>query len=105
MDLVRSFLASRSGSALEKFAFGAVLVMLASLASASLLTRIASNGAHSAMARQQTQPDPRYVELGSLGPAVKSGPNFNNIDSTPTGTVALSTGHTIVLDPCTGKSK
>ena len=105
MDVVKSFLASRSGSALEKFAFGAVLVMLASLASASLLTRIAYSGAHSAMARQQTQPDPRYVELGSLGPAVKKGPDFNNIDATPTGTLALSQGHTLVLDPCTGKSK
>ncbi len=105
MDLMRSFLARRSGSALEKFALGAVLVMLASLASASLLTRIASSGAHSVMARQQTQSDPRYFQLGSLGPSIKKGPDFYNIDATPTGTIALSTARAIVLDPCTGKSK
>lgn len=105
MGLVKSFLANNSGSTVEKFAFGAVLVMLASIATTTLLTRIASTNTVSRIAQSQNEPDPRYVALGSLGPTMKKAPEFNNIDATPTASIALSSGRPIVLDPCTGKSK
>lgn len=106
MRLLSSFRVSTRGSAVEKFALGAFLIVAASLTSVNLLSKIASVQGGSKIANADVaKVDDRYAGLGSLGPEVKKGPTFSNVDTNPTASVVLNNARAVVLDPCTGTSK
>lgn len=104
MRLLSSFIPSERGSATEKFAFGALLVAVASLTSVNLLTKMASVPLAIQTAKAPGTDD-KYASMGSLGPVEQQHPSFNNVDKAPTATVSLGNARAVVLDPCTGKSK
>jgi hypothetical protein len=83
----------RSGSAVEFFAVGGVLVAAAALFVGYSAQELARDGDLPTIAF--LSPD-QYVAKKSKAPS------FNAIDYTATGSVK---GQTIVLDPCTGRQK
>ena len=91
--MIARFWKHRSGSAVEFFAVGGVLV-----AAAALFVGYSAQE----LAREGNFPTVAFLSPDQYVAKKTKAPNFNSIDYTATGSV---NGQRIVLDPCTGRQK
>ena len=101
------FFKDKTGSAVSTFSFYTAIAIVTGVLSVNLLDSATRkfNKTPIAKLEQAILPENKLIGMGSLDSQKSSIPMFNNVDTTATGSISKPGDTSIMLDPCTGKTK
>jgi hypothetical protein len=93
MTMIGRFLRDAGGSALEKYAVGALVITVGAFFFGNAAEQYAASG---------DLPSLAFLEPGLASPPHVKSSKFNTLDYATTGSIK---GQVVILDPCTGQQK